>query len=149
LRAEFPNPDRSLLPGMYVRALLGQAVSEQAISVPQQAVLRSPQGASVMLVDASGKVISQPVKADMAQGDTWVVSEGLKAGDRVIVEGLQKVKPGATVKPVAWKAPLTATESSGTAQPASSSRPDVATSAAAAKNAPPATASADQKPKTN
>ena len=104
LRAEFPNPDRLLLPGMYVRARLEQAVSENAITVPQQAVLRDPTGASVMLVGQDGKVAPQPVKVENAQGNAWIISEGLKAGDRVIVEGFQKVKPGATVKPVPWKA---------------------------------------------
>lgn len=104
LRAEFPNPERMLLPGMYVRARLEQAVSENAITVPQQAVMRDPSGASVMVVGKDDKVASQPVKVENAQGTTWVISEGLKAGDRVIVEGLQKVKLGAPVKPVPWKA---------------------------------------------
>lgn len=104
LRAEFPNPDRFLLPGMYVRARLEQAVSENAITVPQQAVQRTPAGASVMLIGPEDKVTPQPVRTEGTQGDTWVISEGLKAGDRVIVEGLQKVQPGASVKPVPWKA---------------------------------------------
>lgn len=103
LRAEFPNPDRLLLPGMYVRARLEQAVSENAITVPQQAVTRDPSGASVMVVGQDGKVVAQPVKVENAQGNAWVISEGLKAGDRVIVEGLQKVRPGAPVRPVPWK----------------------------------------------
>lgn len=104
LRAEFPNPDRMLLPGMYVRARLEQAATENAILVPQQAVQRTPTGASVMLVGADDKVTVQPVKTNGAQDTAWIVSEGLKTGDRVIVEGLQKVKPGAPVKPVPWKA---------------------------------------------
>lgn len=104
LRAEFPNPDRLLLPGMYVRARLEQAVSENAITVPQQAVQRDPSGASVLLVGKDDKVTPQPVKVENAQGNAWVISEGLKAGDRVIVEGFQKVKPGAPVKTVPWKA---------------------------------------------
>jgi membrane fusion protein, multidrug efflux system len=107
LRAEFPNPDRMLLPGMYVRARLEQAVSENAITVPQQAVQRDPNGASVMLVGEDGKIVSQPVKASGAQGDAWTISEGLKTGDRVIVEGFQKVKPGSAVKPVPWKVATT------------------------------------------
>jgi membrane fusion protein (multidrug efflux system) len=133
LRAEVPNPDRFLLPGMYVRARIEQAVNDKAITVPQQAIQRDPTGATVMLVGADGKVSVQPVKADTAQGDLWIVSEGLKAGDRVIVEGFQKARPGATVKPVAWK------------QPASNSGQPQA-NAAAAK---PAAAQADQKPKAN
>lgn len=109
LRAVFPNPDRLLLPGMYVHARLEQAVIEDAITVPQQAVQRTPTGASVLLVDAGDKVVPQPVKADSAEGNAWIVSEGLKSGDRVIVEGFQKVKPGATVKPVPWKSAATNT----------------------------------------
>ncbi|WP_019141879.1 efflux RND transporter periplasmic adaptor subunit [Noviherbaspirillum massiliense] len=105
LRAQFPNPDRFLLPGMYVRARLEQAVSENAITVPQQAVQRDANGAAVMVVGADGKVEVRPIKANSTQGNSWVVSEGLKAGDQVIVEGFQKVRPGAPVKAVPWKAP--------------------------------------------
>lgn len=105
LRASFPNPQRFLLPGMFVRAKLEQAVNENAIVVPQQAVMRSPEGASVMLVGADNKVVAQPVKTGSSQGENWIVSQGLKAGDRVIVEGLQKVKPGAAVKPELWQGP--------------------------------------------
>ncbi|MGZ3253220.1 MAG: efflux RND transporter periplasmic adaptor subunit [Burkholderiaceae bacterium] len=104
MRASFPNPDRTLLPGTYVRARLDQAVNEHAITVPQQAVIRGTDGASVLLVDKDGKVASQPVQADTVQDGKWVISKGLKAGDQIIVEGFQKAKPGATVKPVAWQA---------------------------------------------
>jgi membrane fusion protein (multidrug efflux system) len=104
LRAEVPNPDRFLLPGMYVRARIDQAVNEQAITVPQQAVQRDAAGSSsVLLVGADGKVAVQPIKAESAQGNAWIVSEGLKAGDQVIVEGFQKAKPGAPVKAVPWR----------------------------------------------
>ena len=103
LRAEFPNPDRFLLPGMYVRARLEQAVNESAITVPQQAVQRDNNGASVMTVGADGKVAPRPIRTGSVQGDKWIVTDGLKQGDVVIVEGLQKVQPGATVKPVPWK----------------------------------------------
>jgi membrane fusion protein (multidrug efflux system) len=99
LRAEFPNPDHSLLPGMYVRARLEQAVDEAALTVPQQAVQRDLNGASVFVVGADNKVSVRPVVANTAQGDKWIVSEGLKSGDKVIVDGLQKVKPGALVNP--------------------------------------------------
>ena len=102
LRAEFPNPQRTLLSGMYVRARLEQAVNEQAITLPQQAVQHGTDGASVLVVGADGKVAARPIKTDSAQGDKWIVSQGLKAGEQVIVEGFQKVKPGATVKPVPW-----------------------------------------------
>lgn len=104
MRAEFPNPERALLPGMYVRARLQQAVNDQAITVPQQAVIRGIDGASVLLVGPDGKVTSQPVETGTVQDGKWIVSQGLKAGDRVIVEGLQKTKPGATVKPMPWHA---------------------------------------------
>ncbi|HEY8102252.1 MAG TPA: efflux RND transporter periplasmic adaptor subunit [Burkholderiaceae bacterium] len=103
MRASFPNPEHILLPGMYVRARIDQAVNEHAITVPQQAVIRSADGAAVLLVGADGKVISQPVQADTMQEGKWVISKGLKAGDQIIVEGFQKAKPGATVKPVLWQ----------------------------------------------
>ncbi|WP_211460683.1 efflux RND transporter periplasmic adaptor subunit [Collimonas silvisoli] len=102
LRAEFPNPDRSLLPGMYVRAKLEQVVNASALTVPQQAVQRDLNGSSVFVVGADNKVAVRPVTADVAQGDKWIVSDGLKAGDKVIVEGMQKIKPGAVVKPTPW-----------------------------------------------
>jgi len=105
MRAEFPNPNRTLLPGMYVRARLEQGVSEAAISVPQQAVVRSPEGSSVLIVGADNKVISQPVTATANDGQNWVVSSGLKGGERIVVEGFQKAKPGATVNPQPWKGP--------------------------------------------
>lgn len=104
MRSEFPNPQRALLPGMYVRARLEQAVNEQAITVPQQAVMRGANGASVLLVGADGKVAAQPVTTDTVQNGKWIVSQGLKTGDQVIVEGFQKAKPGATVKPIPWQA---------------------------------------------
>ncbi len=106
LRAEFPNPDRFLLPGMYVRARLEQAVNEQALTVPQQAIIRGMDGASVMVVGSDGKVSPRSIKADVAHGNSSVVSEGLQAGEQVIVEGLQKIRPGAAVKAVAWKGPV-------------------------------------------
>jgi membrane fusion protein (multidrug efflux system) len=109
MRASFPNPEHILLPGMYVRARIDQAVNEHAIVVPQQAVIRGTDGASVLLVGADGKVVSQPVQADTVQDGKWVVSKGLKAGDQIIVEGFQKAKPGATVKPVLWKSAPQAT----------------------------------------
>jgi membrane fusion protein (multidrug efflux system) len=103
LRAEVPNPDRFLLPGMYVRARVEQAVSEKAIVVPQQAVQRDVNGSSVFVAGAGNKVEVRPVKTEAARDNQWIVSEGLKPGDRVIVEGFQKLRPGAPVKPVPWK----------------------------------------------
>ena len=103
LRALFPNPNHLLLPGMYVRARVEQAVDEQAITVPQQAVSQSPAGPVVMLVGPDNKVVSQPVQTGDAYDNAWVITSGLKAGDRVVVEGFQKIQPGVTVKPVPWQ----------------------------------------------
>ncbi len=99
LRALFPNPNHSLLPGMFVRARLEEGINPEAILVPQQGVTRTPRGdASVMLVGEGDKVEVRKVTATQAIGDKWLVTEGLKTGDRVIITGLQKVRPGAQVK---------------------------------------------------
>lgn len=99
LRAIFPNPDRTLLPGMFVRARLEEGINPNAILVPQQGVARTPRGdATVMVVGAGDKVEVRPVTASQAIGDKWLVTDGVKAGDRVIITGLQKVRPGAQVK---------------------------------------------------
>ena len=103
LRAQFPNRERTLLPGMYVRVRLEQGVRPNTITVPQQAVMRTADGSMVMTVDAEGKVAPRPVKTGGAYGTSWIVTSGLKEGDQVIVEGLQKAKPGATVKPSPWQ----------------------------------------------
>lgn len=103
LRAEIPNPDGMLLPGMFVRVRVQQAVAEQGITVPQRGVQRGPQGAFVLLV-RDGKVDVQPVTTGDAQGDVWVITSGLKGGEQVIVEGLQKVQPGAPAKAVPFGA---------------------------------------------
>ena len=105
IRAVFPNPDRLLLPGMYARARIEQAVDEQAILVPQQSVVRNQDGASVLVVGADGKVASRPVVTGAAQGNRWAVLKGLSAGDQVVVEGLQKAKPGDAVSVTPWQAP--------------------------------------------
>ncbi len=98
LRAVFPNPNRELLPGMYVRAIVEEGVMEDAIVVPQQGVTHDPKGDAVaMVVNGEGKVEQRIVKTERAIGDKWLVSEGLKAGDQLIVEGLQKARPGAPV----------------------------------------------------
>ncbi len=106
MRAEFPNPNRVLLPGMYVRARLEQGVSDAAITVPQQAIVRTNEGSTVLIVGADNKVVSQPVTANANDGNNWVVSAGLKGGERIVVEGFQKAKPGATVNPQPWKGPV-------------------------------------------
>lgn len=103
LRAEIPNPDGMLLPGMFVRVRVQQAVAEQGITVPQRGVQRGPQGAFVLLV-RDGKVDVQPVTTGDAQGDVWVITSGLTGGEQVIVEGLQKVQPGAPAKAVPFGA---------------------------------------------
>ncbi|MFM7760509.1 MAG: efflux RND transporter periplasmic adaptor subunit [Burkholderiaceae bacterium] len=135
LRAQFPNSQRTLLPGMYVRVRLEQGVRPGTITVPQQAVMRTADGSMVMTVDAEGKVAPRPVKTDGAYGAHWIVSSGLKSGDVVIVEGLQKVKPGAPVKALPWTpagstgAPSAA---SGAGTPAASATPTAPATAAPA-----------------
>lgn len=101
LRALFPNPNQDLLPGLYVRAVLEEGVEENAILVPQAALSRDSKGnALVMVVKADNTVEPRPIQVTRVVGDKWLVAGGLAAGDRVIVEGLQKAKPGAKVKPV-------------------------------------------------
>ncbi|HFZ0296406.1 TPA: multidrug efflux RND transporter periplasmic adaptor subunit AcrA [Klebsiella pneumoniae] len=99
LRAIFPNPDHTLLPGMFVRARLEEGINPDALLVPQQGVTRTPRGdASVMVVGEGDKVEVRQVTASQAIGDKWLVTDGLKSGDRVIVTGLQKIKPDVQVK---------------------------------------------------
>ncbi|HTZ40303.1 MAG TPA: efflux RND transporter periplasmic adaptor subunit, partial [Syntrophales bacterium] len=101
LRAIFPNPKRVLLPGMFVRAVLEEGVNEKALLVPQQGIGRDPKGNPLaLIVDAEGKVQMKTLTLDRTIGDKWLVSAGLAPGDRVIVEGVQKVRPGNSVKAV-------------------------------------------------
>jgi len=101
LRAIFPNPNQTLLPGMFVRTIMEEGVSEHAILVPQRGVTRNPDGsAMVMVVGSEEKVEPRPIKVVRTVGDNWLVSEGLKAGDRIILEGLQKARPETPVKAV-------------------------------------------------
>lgn len=127
LRAEVPNPAGVLLPGLYVRVRLVQAQATDAIVLPQQAVTRSGQGDSVMVVGADGKVSPRTVKLGNAQGGGWVVLDGLKAGEQVMVDGFQKLRPGAPVKPVPWQPPGARAQAS----PASAASPAPAASASA------------------
>ena len=113
LRAELPNPGGTLLPGLYVRVRIEQAQANNAITLPQQALTRSPQGDSVLLVGADGKVLLRSVKVGDQQGGQWVILDGLKAGEKVIVDGFQKLRPGAPVKPVPWQAPGAVAGASG------------------------------------
>jgi membrane fusion protein (multidrug efflux system) len=101
LRALFPNPKGELLPGMFVRARLDEGVNPQALLVPQSGVTRDQKGLPVaLLVNAEGKVERRQLVTDRVVGSAWLVSDGVKPGDQVIVEGLQKVRPGAQVKAV-------------------------------------------------
>jgi membrane fusion protein (multidrug efflux system) len=123
LRVIFPNPKGILLPGMFVRAVVKEGVNKQALLIPQQAVSRDPKGNPVaLIVDTDGKVQQRMLTVDRTIGDKWLVSSGIAQGNRVIVEGMQKVRPGASVKVVpfddGWK---DVTKPENTAQPAAKS----------------------------
>jgi membrane fusion protein (multidrug efflux system) len=106
LRVVVPNPQYVLLPGMYVRAIVGDGERQDALLVPQQGVTHDPKGGTTaMVVGKDGKVEVRPVVVSRAIGDKWLVESGLAAGDRVIVEGLQKIKPGAPVQATEMGAP--------------------------------------------
>lgn len=115
LRAEVANPAGVLLPGMYVRVRIEQAETSAGIVVPQQAVQRGSTGDSVMVVAADGTVAPRPVKVGAAQGGDWVILDGLKTGETVMVDGFQKLRGTAPVKPVPWQGAA----SSAVATPAS------------------------------
>ncbi|MCJ0764630.1 efflux RND transporter periplasmic adaptor subunit [Variovorax terrae] len=131
LRAEVPNPSGLLLPGLYVRVRLEQAQASNAIMLPQQAVTRTAQGDTVMVVGADGALSPRSVKVGGAKGNQWIILDGLKAGEQVMVDGVMKLMPGVTkVKPVPW-------------QPGGAKAPAAAASGpAAAASAPTAAASA-------
>jgi membrane fusion protein (multidrug efflux system) len=106
VRILFPNPKYTLLPGMFVRAVVQEGVAEEAILVPQQGVTRDPKGNPVaLIVDGDGKAQQRALTLDRAIGDKWLVSSGLAPGDRLVVEGLQRVRPGDAVKVVPFKSP--------------------------------------------
>jgi membrane fusion protein (multidrug efflux system) len=132
LRTEVANPQGLLLPGMYVRTRLVQGQIAGAMLVPQQAVTRGPQGDSVLVVGADGKVAPRNVKVGGSSGSNWIVLDGLKAGEQVVVEGFQKMRPGAPVKPVPWQ---------GAASASVPATPPVAAAATAGASAPAAAAS--------
>jgi membrane fusion protein, multidrug efflux system len=103
LRGQFPNPRRELLPGMYVRVLIEQGIDTDAIAIPQQAIQRDAGGGSeVFVVKDDGRVATQTVRTGAVQDGLWLVSDGLKDGDRVVVDGFQKFAPGDKVRPQAW-----------------------------------------------
>jgi len=104
LRGVFPNPEYTLLPGMFVRVIIKEGVNEQAILIPQQGVSRDRKGNPVsLIVDPGGKAQQRMLTLDRAISDKWLVSAGLVPGDQVIVEGMQKVRPGAAVKVIPFK----------------------------------------------
>jgi membrane fusion protein (multidrug efflux system) len=126
LRAELPNPDGALLPGLYVRVRVEQAEVDGGVLLPQQAVTRSSQGDTVMVVGPDGMVKPRPVKLGGAKGQQWVVLSGLKAGEQVMVDGFQKMmNPKAPVKPVPWQ-PASAPEAASA--PASAAAPEATAS---------------------
>ena len=106
LRMVFPNPDHVLLPGMFVRAVVEEGVDEAAILAPQQGVTRDPKGDPIAwVVGEDGKVEQRTLEVDRAIGDRWLVTSGLAAGDQVIVDGLQRVRPGVPVTAVPFVPP--------------------------------------------
>ncbi len=139
LRAEVPNPQGTLLPGLFVRVRLEQAQASNAITLPQQAVTRSPQGDTVMVVGTDGKVTPRPVQIGGQQNGQWVIMSGLQAGEQVMVDGFQKLRGGAPVKPVPWQAIAAATPSQGAGQPQGQAAP--ADSAAKSASSPATAAS--------
>ena len=161
LRAEVPNPQRLLLPGMFVRVRLHQAQADNAILLPQQAVTRSTQGDVALVVGADGSFQPRPIKIGQAQGNNWVVLEGLQAGEKVIVEGFTRLRPGVTKvtpvpagskggKPAAGSAPAAASAQQpaqqSTQQPAQAAASGSASAAAAvaAASATPAALAASK-----
>jgi membrane fusion protein (multidrug efflux system) len=124
LRMVFPNPRHTLLPGMYVRTIVQEGEVEQAILVPQQSVSRDPKGNPIaLIVEGSGKVAQRKIAVDRAIEDKWLVVEGLAPGDRLIVEGVQRVRPGASVKTVPFNPGENASpEASKTGQPATGAK---------------------------
>jgi membrane fusion protein (multidrug efflux system) len=127
LRAKFPNPDDTLLPGMYVRAVLDEAVAQAAILAPQQGVTRDPKGnATAMVVGAENKVEVRTLVADRAIGDRWLVTSGLKAGDKLIVEGLNKIGPGMPVHATEIQKPAAETPAGDPPKPAADAQKPVA-----------------------
>ncbi|MBC7730696.1 MAG: efflux RND transporter periplasmic adaptor subunit [Bacteriovorax sp.] len=136
LRAEVPNAAGLLLPGMYVRVRLEQAQAEAGIVVPQQAVTRGSTGDSVMVVAPDGKAMQRPVKVGLSVNGQWVVLDGLKAGEQVMVDGFQKLRGNAPVKAVPWKPAGSAPAGSAAAAGSTTA------SAAVTANAPASAASA-------
>ena len=120
LRAEFPNPKKDLLPGMFVRIRYPEAVAENVIRIPQRAVQMGPQGQFVMVVGQENKATPVPVKSSGIAGNDFIIAEGLQGGEQIIVNGLQKARPGSPVKPVPLGSPASA---ASMAKPANTRKP--------------------------
>jgi len=133
VRAIFPNKDRVLLPGMFVRARIEEGVNDHALVVPQIGITHDQKGQAVALVVGQGdKVEQRTLVTSGVYGSNWVVDSGLKPGDRVIVNGVEKAKPGMTVKPVAAQLPAQpASDAQASAAPAASGAQGAASAAAA------------------
>jgi membrane fusion protein, multidrug efflux system len=117
LRLVFANPKQVLLPGMFVRAVVEEGVDEQALLIPQQGVSRDPKGNPIALVvNAAGKVEQRAIVLDRAIGDKWLVTKALAPGDRLIVEGIEKVRPGSVVRTVDFAAPAAVSATTGVNQ---------------------------------
>ena len=141
MRAEVPNPKGDLLPGLYVRIRTEQAEVSNVIAVPQQAVTRAESGDTLTVVGEDGKLETRQVKVTAGQNNRWIVTEGLKAGEQVMVDGFQKLQmmpPGSPVKPVPWTQPTPGAH-------AAAAKPAAAASAAA--SAPASAAAAASAPK--
>jgi membrane fusion protein (multidrug efflux system) len=121
LRALMPNPDRLLLPGMFVRELIQEGVRQDTVLAPQQGISHDQKGEPTALVVGPDNTVElRTLQTDRAVGDQWLVTSGLKPGDRIIVEGLQLAKPGSKVQPEEYRPPAPDTKSvqaAGTAQP--------------------------------
>ncbi|HYK90709.1 MAG TPA: efflux RND transporter periplasmic adaptor subunit [Acidobacteriota bacterium] len=123
LRMVFPNPKQVLLPGMFVRAIVEEGVKEQALFVPQEGVGRDPKGNPIaLIVDANNKVVLRALELDRAMGNRWLVTKGLSPGDRVIVEGSERLRPGATVRPVPFGRPAPSAPKTSDVQPIAQAR---------------------------
>lgn len=154
LRATFPNPDEVLLPGMYVQSIVNEAIEPRGILAPQQGIARDAKGNAVALVvDAENKVVQRAVETTRAIGNAWLIAKGLAAGDRLIVEGVEKTRVGAVVEPLdvskTFAGARPATQADGTpAASASGDRPGAGATAApaTAQTAAPAAASATSAP---
>lgn len=140
MRAVFPNPDEILLPGMYVRVRVPQGIDQKALLVPQQALQRTADGKGALMLVKDGKVQSTPVNTGAAIDGKWLITSGLSAGDVVVVEGFQKIRPGAEIQPIPWKA----NQQGQPGQAAGQAQPGQAAEGAPAEGAPAEGQTAEQ-----